>query len=1253
MQEVIAMNRPEMETMLQVGMVDVGNGTLFGAAVKRPPKRSHLTLVISTGGSGMSSIKAAMRMADQKLQSEYRNYVKFIVVDSSTNEIDPVKKSGIRTLNISSPGAQTRAEYSNRSPFFREFMPKDYNILLLNEHGASQDRMTGKIKLYDSQNGSTNDNLFRQIILDLFQSDWAPYADLPVDIMILSGLSGGNGSGTFIDLAARAKKACQDAGAHGVTVYGYLMLPDTAERFASTDDAKQSLYRNGFAALKELESYMSIGFEQERKEVVRSTIKANDVTLSAINLPFDYPVLISGDYDAAVSMIAETIVNLVADSGGAFDQNAFYSNIGTARYTALSMGQMSANGVLKNGACPEDSHMYCGIGYAHASIPEKIVIPNIISKVCGRLYVPGDVPTMEVAAKKTAFCSKTTHLSRHEFEQKIRLVFGLDKKQELKAESLWNKIEGMMKLRARLEDNGAELELQDIVTGDTKDYLEGFHAVTKRQDATEALIADLKEFYNAFLTQAKSVMTEYGPRAMEYLYYGKGDSDESGEKEDFSAYSIKTLLDTVTNKFIELSSKPGNHPDQIPQPGLLERAKEALLKSKVNDWKGATRKAVQQDVYCGIARSMTGANGIWKKEFAEQIQLFIDCCIRFADVLETLTEFYTGEGRSLDAVNFTDFAKETGERNGVNLCSDQRMYLWVKQRVEQKVKDVQIDLLKESLIEDFFKNTEAWVSNERGKARKQYDEIMSKCCGLGHYATANNGLDLTITDYFAEILKDVPVSEQQNRINTTVQSIMARLNQSSRPSLRIQQDSFCVTNKTILVPQSLLVGQYGPMVKAAFIANLGVTGDAVGTVEVSSVADSIVCYQTSVAHALSSLKDLELWEYGYESVPSSTMHLNNGEYETKYMELKKTEKDHLKGIEAKAISPEDDLLAGVGLSWKHYPSVNVLAYQSDFTKAGTTTEAKYRRDVFHKKVEYALKEKILECEKKGNTYQYFLNLIPEDWTNLSVKGYRQREGGRYKRGQELFQYLKNQNVHSSSVWRKPLMLNGSAFFMNPFDFTEILNAEHWNEARVTQEHLAYAERILRKSTYLYQQMQDTIYRYYPVANELMEQESDLMQNYQSELFCELFLYGVINPEDEGYEWNVKVTARGGMQQIMSFGRTTRSKFGKMEKGLYNDKLILPLVYEKFRAMELDLQKLSEVKEEILDNMKEKDLDALVDDRIEQLQQAYDVYMELFGDAKDPVDELMEKYMLDDQEVEKAEQICKFYNAMKDVIKSNK
>ena len=267
------LTKDDLQKILQIGKVDVGNDTLFSRTDKLHVDKTHLTLVISSGGSGATAIKEAIATAKQKLEEDFSVYMKFIMIDSASKELDALAKSlgrkQLQILNISTDGAQGRMHVKQRPDFYRKFVPEDYDITKLNKDGSSRDRMTGKIKFYDDAvGGNYNDVVFRGMISSLFADggDWSTHRDKPVDIMVLAGLSGGNGSGTFEELAAHARYACEQAGA-ATRVFGYLFLPDTVEEWEKSNPTNQKmLYTNGYAALKELESYMSIRFNPERRE---------------------------------------------------------------------------------------------------------------------------------------------------------------------------------------------------------------------------------------------------------------------------------------------------------------------------------------------------------------------------------------------------------------------------------------------------------------------------------------------------------------------------------------------------------------------------------------------------------------------------------------------------------------------------------------------------------------------------------------------------------------------------------------------------------------------------------------------------------------------------------------------------------------------------------------------------------------------------------------------------------------------------
>jgi hypothetical protein len=80
-------------------------------------------------------------------------------------------------------------------------------------------------------------------------------------VHILAGISGGMGSGSFIDVCYITRKVLRDKGITGASIFGYFFLPDviTTKNEVKDDPTKiQSNYKNGYAALLELDYLMQL-----------------------------------------------------------------------------------------------------------------------------------------------------------------------------------------------------------------------------------------------------------------------------------------------------------------------------------------------------------------------------------------------------------------------------------------------------------------------------------------------------------------------------------------------------------------------------------------------------------------------------------------------------------------------------------------------------------------------------------------------------------------------------------------------------------------------------------------------------------------------------------------------------------------------------------------------------------------------------------------------------------------------------------
>lgn len=1107
-------DRAEQCRILQIGTVDAGNGMLFGTENKRAIQRDHLTLVIGSGGMGAAAIHAAVQKARQNLESDFDNYTKFILVDSDWREIDRMEKEQIKTLNIfTPPGAAERLRLENRTDFFKRFVPHDYDVIKLSGRSSPAcDRMTGKIEFYDeAMGGTTNDVKFRNIIGEIFNTDWSNRSNLPVDIMIVAGLSGGTGSGTFEELAAHAREACIYSGAIYVRVYGYLFLPDTMEKFVEGDpDRLNTLYANGYAALKELESYMSIPASPGRTEEFYSRDGITAIECNDAKPLFDYPILISGTYEESIRMMADLIVNL--STSGIVGLDSFYANMPTARLSYLDGNNLTIGGVLKNNVFPEDSRRYCGIGYAYAAIPKELVTANIVGNVCQKFY-----QTDETGRH---FCTEENRMSRAEMETQIRRLFGFGTYDELNEMSLWDlKLKGALERCSRLPDNPVDITPHEVLAGNISAYMRGFQASVRIVEGTWELRSYLVDQVRLFKENARQVIRDYGPKAIELLYKGGGPYNQDGMLESYPELSIENMLNTARGELQKVRSKTIARPEFRPQ--LLEIIRHAGL----TQWRADFQHAIQQEVKQEIAKNFFEPDGIWERKVIKPIEDFINQCRCFSNRLETLTKFYRNVGSSLEG-DYQRFLNESQSGNYINLCSNAKAYGWIQENIRKKMMGIDLEGVKRNLVDSFAENSEDWASNEEGRTRKVFDEVMARSCELGSKADLFASDMLSVVSYFNYILEQEPQENVANKARELVQGIVRQLIEKSKPTFKTVPGAWSVIDGFLFLPAELEYSKFATPIKQAFRDEFAKIWGFTDSCIFANVSD-VICYQTSKANALCDLQDIGKWEDFYNSsYYMISRHLCNGEYVTKFTERTKSEIERRKAlIEARSASElrltaQEEILFGTGLSWEHYPPVALRNLESN------EKEKEFLRTIFDPIVDYAMEEKLIERKEDpiqgSDIYEYVVHLIPDDWNNLDVEDYENIEqDGKFSKGKELFDYLKQHNRCSAQPDQKPITLSDSGIFADPFDFSNARQCG-MNSDEIEKQSIVYMKRILRKNTELFLELRETLCRYYEIKKALelreiepkiREKEPKTLKIREKELKEWVCSYGHHNPED--------------------------------------------------------------------------------------------------------------------------------------------
>ena len=245
-------------------------GGIINRSQQSKQYRGAAALAIGIGGTGVAALAELKQKVYQQLEPdnpdspvlEYQ-HIQFLAIDSDPTDIAMMRGMArldkgreffsINNLNLA---AALRAKNLIEGNASLNWMDIDHIGGLLSTQGAGGVRQVGRYLLI-----SRASNLISTIQAKCTQA--LKGMDGPnLDVYIFAGLSGGTGSGCFLDTCYIVQKALEDMGmAQFANVMGFFFLPDviTSKPQAASQPAAVKYYSsNGYAAMKELDYLMSL-----------------------------------------------------------------------------------------------------------------------------------------------------------------------------------------------------------------------------------------------------------------------------------------------------------------------------------------------------------------------------------------------------------------------------------------------------------------------------------------------------------------------------------------------------------------------------------------------------------------------------------------------------------------------------------------------------------------------------------------------------------------------------------------------------------------------------------------------------------------------------------------------------------------------------------------------------------------------------------------------------------------------------------
>lgn len=334
----------------QIRELDVMNGGGIISDKIRIDNIDNPVLIIGIGGTGIDAllrlkyqINRRFKLPDDeitKVRKEKPHGIEFLAFETNAYEKNKNFK-GIKLDQQSElvllSNAQIGSILNDREILddcIKEWLSPELNISD-GMQGANGNRQAGRLLLFTKIN---------EVVESLRKKIWNIMLNTneKLEVFILTGISGGTGSGCFIDIAYIIRGLIQekfgDQGIDKVNILGYLFTPDVNLSKNPEINARSYIIKNGYAALKEVDYLMAIPERGDRFVQTYMNFKVDSPTA-----PFDVCHLISATnkqgkilkngYEYCMNVTAEVITNFISNeqraSGQEFAIQDWLSNVPT------------------------------------------------------------------------------------------------------------------------------------------------------------------------------------------------------------------------------------------------------------------------------------------------------------------------------------------------------------------------------------------------------------------------------------------------------------------------------------------------------------------------------------------------------------------------------------------------------------------------------------------------------------------------------------------------------------------------------------------------------------------------------------------------------------------------------------------------------------------------------------------------------------------------------------------------------------
>ena len=249
-------------------LLSTGGGIITD--LKKSAQQGEPTIIIGLGGTGVDALKVVKKKVYEQLIPdnpaaaipEYK-HIGFLAIDTDTidtgnGEVYSLEKSECLNISVDNLNRKLKEDTGNTDEEGKqppqEFAWLQPSLSLNGESGAGTIRQIGRYCVFKNIDDITNK--IRSVMTNVIMNT----GTTKVNVHIIAGISGGTGSGTFIDICYIIRELMDG----NAKLFGYFFMPDVnlnKQGIANTPLITNRIKNNGYAALKELDYTMNLEHE--------------------------------------------------------------------------------------------------------------------------------------------------------------------------------------------------------------------------------------------------------------------------------------------------------------------------------------------------------------------------------------------------------------------------------------------------------------------------------------------------------------------------------------------------------------------------------------------------------------------------------------------------------------------------------------------------------------------------------------------------------------------------------------------------------------------------------------------------------------------------------------------------------------------------------------------------------------------------------------------------------------------------------